>query len=240
MNLSKGAKQQSGKQISKTLVLTIVFVLLVIVVVLILTKFLPFSLESMSQLSLIVNLVTLLTLFRYAYDTYRMADQQQAINLTPIISHGFSESEWTHADGDIKLFLKNYSPFDVRISLWADIYFDGQLLSYQSELDQLAYQGKAKWVMCAKEGAYQGRIKFGKHLLEHNNINSDISSAPEREKHKILIKLRYEASNNICEQIYKSEIYAYRLQILKHPYYNETAHEYKMKEMISLIPMVEE
>jgi len=231
-------QRQGQTRITKPLIITANFLLSVVLVVLVLTKFLTFSLESMSQLALIVNLVTLLTLFRYAYDTYRMADHQQAFNYTPIISHGFLESEWGQEDGEIKLFVKNYSPFDVRVNLWVDIWYDDKLLEYASEFDRLAYQGKAKWVMCAKEGAYQGHFTFGNHLLGHNGIPHDLSSPVERAKHKIIFKLHYEALNNISDQVFRSETYAYEMKILKSPDYNKATHEYKMKEFISLIPQV--
>lgn len=238
MSAKHGMRRQGQIKLTKPLIITTNFILSVILVVLVLTKFLTFSLESMSQLALIVNLVTLLTLFRYAYDTYRMADSQKAFNYTPIISHGFPESEWEQGNGEVQLFIKNYSPFDVRVNLWVDIWYDDKLLEYDAEFDRLAYQGKARWVMCAKEGSYQGHFRFGNHMLQHNALEHDLSLPVERNKHKIIFKLRYEAMNNISDQVFKSETYAYELKIMKSPDYNKNTHEYKIKEFISLIPQV--
>ena len=138
----------------------------------------------------------------------------------------------------MQIFIKNYSPFDVRVNLWVDIWFDDQKLDYDAEFDRLAYQGKAKWVMCAKEGSYQGHFNFGNRMLLHNDIQNDLSTLVERSKHKIIFKLRYEAINNISDQVFKSETYVYELKIMKTPEYDKKNHEYRIKEFITLIPQV--
>lgn len=166
--------------------------------------------------SFVVLTLTLMTLVIYAWDTHRIANQQEKTFLTPIVSHAFNLPAWWGVDCEVFLTLSNKSAYDVKTLVTLNIYVDDQKLIYSDESHNMAYQGQSYWIMCPIEGRYDGHFRFGKEFLAFNDINWTSYNETEFNKHNVVFELLYETNHDLSNETYKSMTYKYKFFIMTH------------------------
>lgn len=196
----------------------------------------------MALANLIVLCLTLLALVWYAFDTHRLANLEHKKYNSPIITHAIeailvpktyddSERDDHFRYTSINLSLFNYSPYDVKIKVFLNIFVNGFNFEFKNDSDRQAYQGKKHWFLGPKGIGFKGHFDFNDEMLVEAGQPSVINELQYGRSNDIIeLELHYTTEHKFSRVSYPSLKYRYRMKFI----------ELDSEDELLLVPLVYE